>query len=286
MRHSIKIGFSFGLTSGIITTLGLMVGLYSSTNSMFIVIGGILTIAIADAFSDALGIHISEESENHHTSREIWESTLSTFLTKFFFALTFIVPVLLFQLQTAIIAAVIWGLGLLTVFSYIISKQRKANPWKAIAEHLVIAVIVILMLMRKRKTKPSAQPQPAVQQPQSPPPQQQYQPYQSSAVDRNEPQQQYQTTHNSATLPPPPYQPPQQQPLQAPTTNDFLPTQPDIPKKPQRERPLIIETTKPAKKLKPLKTCPVCNSTLRKGKKDEYRCSECGYKETLSKRSS
>ncbi|HIE31931.1 MAG TPA: hypothetical protein EYP67_06070, partial [Methanosarcinales archaeon] len=67
MRHSLKTGFSFGLTSGIITTLGLMVGLHSGTHSELVIIGGILTIAIADAFSDALGIHVSEESESKHT---------------------------------------------------------------------------------------------------------------------------------------------------------------------------------------------------------------------------
>ncbi|MDI6733408.1 MAG: hypothetical protein QME51_05200, partial [Planctomycetota bacterium] len=60
MNHSIKTGFSFGSTSGVITTLGLMVGLHSGTHSKFAVLGGIVTIAVADAFSDALGIHISE----------------------------------------------------------------------------------------------------------------------------------------------------------------------------------------------------------------------------------
>ncbi|MEO0185998.1 MAG: VIT1/CCC1 transporter family protein, partial [candidate division WOR-3 bacterium] len=75
LKHSLKTGFSFGSTSGIITTLGLMVGLHSGTHSKIVVIGGILTIAIADAFSDALGIHVSEESENKHSTKEIWEST-------------------------------------------------------------------------------------------------------------------------------------------------------------------------------------------------------------------
>lgn len=65
MKHSLRTGFCFGLTSGIITTIGLMVGLYSSTNSKLVVIGGILTIAVADAFSDALGIHIAEESKHN-----------------------------------------------------------------------------------------------------------------------------------------------------------------------------------------------------------------------------
>ena len=53
MEVSIKKGVSFGLTSGTITTLGLMVGLYSGTQSRLVVLGGIVTIAIADALSDA-----------------------------------------------------------------------------------------------------------------------------------------------------------------------------------------------------------------------------------------
>ena len=56
MKPSFKTGFSFGLTSGVITTLGLMVGLHSGTHSRSVVIGGILTIAVADAMSDALGM--------------------------------------------------------------------------------------------------------------------------------------------------------------------------------------------------------------------------------------
>jgi len=145
MKHSLRVGFSFGLTSGIITTLGLMVGLYSGTHSKLVVIGGVLTIAIADAFSDALGIHVSEESENKHTAKEIWESTIATFLSKFVFALTFIVPVLLFPLATAIIVSVVWGLSLLGLFSFYIAKEQEIRPWKVVIEHLGIALVVIII---------------------------------------------------------------------------------------------------------------------------------------------
>ncbi len=143
MRHSLKIGFSFGLTSGIITTLGLMVGLHSGTHSKLVVIGGILTIAIADAFSDALGIHISEESENAHTSREIWEATCATFLSKFGFALTFVFPVLLFRLPIAIVISVVWGLSLLGIFSYLIAREQRAKAWLVVIEHIAVALVVI-----------------------------------------------------------------------------------------------------------------------------------------------
>lgn len=144
MKHTLKIGFSFGLTSGVITTLGLMVGLNSGTHSKLVVIGGILTIAIADAFSDALGIHISEESENIHTSKEIWESTIFTFIFKSVFTLTFIIPVLLFRLSTAIVVSVIWGLSMLCILSFLIAKEQKVGLWKVIAEHLIIALVVIV----------------------------------------------------------------------------------------------------------------------------------------------
>ncbi|MBA7623217.1 hypothetical protein ES703_30610 [subsurface metagenome] len=144
MRHSIKVGFSFGLTSGVITTLGLIVGLHSSTHSKLVVISGVLIIAIADAFSDALGIHISEESENKHTEKEIWASTLSTFFTKFIFALSFVIPVILFPLSTAIIISVIWGLFIISIFSFKIASEQKKNPLIVVLEHLIISIIVIV----------------------------------------------------------------------------------------------------------------------------------------------
>ncbi|MFH1404409.1 MAG: hypothetical protein ABIH11_09090 [Candidatus Altiarchaeota archaeon] len=145
MDHSLKTGLCFGLTSGAITTLGLMVGLNSGTGSKLVVVGGILTIAIADAFSDALGIHISEESENKHTHQEVWTSTLSTFFSKFIFALTFIIPVILLDLSSAMVVSVAWGLSVLAVLSYVIARDQGDKPAGVILEHLLIAVIVIAL---------------------------------------------------------------------------------------------------------------------------------------------
>jgi len=145
MKLSIKKGFSFGLSSGIITTLGLIVGLNSSTHSTTVVIGGILVIAVADAMSDALGIHMSEESENQHTTKEIWESTGATFLSKFIFASTFVVPILLLPLTIAIIVSIIWGLSLIAIFSFYTAREQKNQAYRVVAEHLLIAILVIVI---------------------------------------------------------------------------------------------------------------------------------------------
>jgi len=144
VKDSIKVGLSFGLTSGIITTLGLMVGLYSGTQSKIPVIGGILTIAIADAFSDALGIHISQESEEKTTLRQVWESTIATFFSKFFFALIFVIPVVVLPLREAVIVSGIIGVFILTAANYLIAQQEKKNKLEIIVGHIIITLVVVL----------------------------------------------------------------------------------------------------------------------------------------------
>ena len=143
MKSSYKIGLSFGLTSGVITTLGLLVGLDAGTHSQPIVLGGILTIAIADSLSDAMGIHLAEESKDNRLTSHIWESTMATFVAKLSIALTFAVPVLLVSLHTAILVSVLWGLLLLTMLSVLLARAQRIAPWKVISEHLVIALCVV-----------------------------------------------------------------------------------------------------------------------------------------------
>lgn len=142
-KNSLKTGICFGMTSAIITTLGLMVGLNASTSSRLVVIGGIITIAVADAFSDALGIHISEEAKHEASHNEVWEATVITFLAKFFFALTFMVPVLFFSMNVAVWCSVFWGASILSFLSYFIARSENENPGRVIGEHLLIAGMVV-----------------------------------------------------------------------------------------------------------------------------------------------
>lgn len=102
-------GVGFGLTSGIITTLGVIVGLHSSTRSEAAILAGIIVIAVADSMSDAMGIHISEEAEEEHTARELWRRAFFTLISKFVVALSFIIPLNFFHRYTAIVLSVLWG---------------------------------------------------------------------------------------------------------------------------------------------------------------------------------
>lgn len=140
-----RTGLYFGATSGVITTLGLMTGLNAGTRSVAAVLGGILVIAVADAMSDALGIHLAEESDPNADHKHVWAATISTFLNKFFFAISFAIPLLWLPLSQAVVVSVVWGMLVITVLSYFLAKAQKTSPAAIIAEHLGIAVLVIVL---------------------------------------------------------------------------------------------------------------------------------------------
>lgn len=139
-----RTGLFFGATSGVITTIGLIVGLNSGTKSMTAVLGGILIIAVADAMSDALGIHLAEEANPNTDHAHVWSATIMTFLTKFIFSISFAVPLLLLPLGPAVIASVIWGLFVIVVLSYFLAKSQDESPLYIIGEHVGIAALVLV----------------------------------------------------------------------------------------------------------------------------------------------
>lgn len=148
--HQLMTGVSFGLTSGVITSLGMIVGLHSATSSRLVVIAGIIIMAIADGLSDAAGVHISEESELEkgtakHTQKEIWAATIFTFISKLTFTLTFVIPFLILPLKSAVIVAIIWGILLLIFLNFAIAKIKQENSLMLISEHVLLALFVIVV---------------------------------------------------------------------------------------------------------------------------------------------
>lgn len=149
-NHQLVSGISFGLTSGVITSLGMIAGMFSATNSKLAVVASIITMAIADGLADGAGQHMSEEAEKEdgklkHTQREVWLSTIFTFLSVGGTILSFIPFFLIFSLKTAIIVGVVWGILLLIVFNYILARTNNENPFIIIAEHVLLAAFVVVV---------------------------------------------------------------------------------------------------------------------------------------------
>lgn len=145
MKRAVKTGVSFGLSSVVLTVLGSVVGINASTSSRLAVIGAIAMIAIADAVSDSLAIHISEESDENNSDEQVWTSTFATLITKFIIAITFVVPVIFLTLNQAILVDIIWGFILITGISYYIAKEQKKTAWKVIGEHVGIGILIVVV---------------------------------------------------------------------------------------------------------------------------------------------
>jgi VIT1/CCC1 family predicted Fe2+/Mn2+ transporter len=148
--HQLVTGICFGLTTAVITSVGMIVGMQSATSSKLAVVSGIVVMAVADGLSDAVGLHTAEEAEvedgrGKHTSKEIWLTTLFAFLSVSGFTLTFAVPILVFPLETAVFIAITWGMLLLTLLNFCVAKIRKENPLKLICEHISLAIFVIIV---------------------------------------------------------------------------------------------------------------------------------------------
>lgn len=144
MSHTAESGLGFGLTSGVITTLGLLVGTAASTHDTSLVAGSIVTIALADSMSDAFGMHVSAES-NNASERNTWVVTFATFGAKLATTLTFLIPVLILPLGAAVWISIIWGCLLLIGLSSFIAKQRGEHIMKPIIEHVGLALLVVYL---------------------------------------------------------------------------------------------------------------------------------------------
>ncbi|MEJ5172282.1 MAG: hypothetical protein WHT47_01060 [Hydrogenothermaceae bacterium] len=151
MNSGITKGIGFGLTSGVITTLGMTLALYLLSESKTIIVGGIISIAIADSVSDALGIHISEESEKEKKFKQIWTATIWTFLSKFFITSSFLIPILIFPLDVAIAVSILLGYFLIISASIKIARERRENIPYAVIEHLTITTFVLLIIFLTEK---------------------------------------------------------------------------------------------------------------------------------------
>ena len=135
--------FSIGATAAIITSMGLIAGLTQGVDARLSIITGLLIVAIADNISDSFSIHIYKESEGA-SHKDVSSSTYGNFIVRLFLALTFVVIVLLFPPFIAFVVSSVWGLTLLAILSYMITKDREVSPLTMVIKHLITALVVII----------------------------------------------------------------------------------------------------------------------------------------------
>ena len=118
-------------------------GLSAANATKPVIVSALLIAALADNLTDALSIHIFQESEQLD-QKEAFTGTITNFLTRLLLCISFVVLVGLFPLAHAGKVAIVWGILLLASLTYLVARERKVNPPLEIVKHVVVASVVIL----------------------------------------------------------------------------------------------------------------------------------------------
>jgi VIT1/CCC1 family predicted Fe2+/Mn2+ transporter len=135
---------SFGTTAAVVTSMALIVGLDAATVSRATIAATLLILALADNLTDSLGIHVYQESERL-AQRDAFRTTVANFLTRLLVSLSFIALLFLAPAPLSTYAAVVWGLALLSVLTFLLARARNARPGPEICRHCAVAVAVIAL---------------------------------------------------------------------------------------------------------------------------------------------
>ena len=134
--------FSFGGTSAIVTSMGVIIGLGAARAEMATIVSGLLIVGFADNLSDSLSIHMYQEAEKLE-GRAAFKATLTNFVTRILVALSFVAIVLTLPRPYAGTVAFAWGCALLAAISFILARARSIGPGPEVVKHLGMAVLVI-----------------------------------------------------------------------------------------------------------------------------------------------
>lgn len=137
--------FTFGVSSAVMTTMGVVASLDAATASRAAVLGGIVSIAVADSVSDAFGIFSAKKAERGVSVATALRSALGTLWGKAAIAATFLLPFVLLPNPAAIYAAVVWGAALLVLVSAQIAFVKEESFWKNTLGNLAVAALIVAL---------------------------------------------------------------------------------------------------------------------------------------------
>lgn len=135
---------SFGSTSAVVTSIGLVVGFASTDMSRATLIASLLIVGIADNLSDSLSIHLYQEAEDLDP-HEAFVSTVTNFLTRLAITATFVVLAATLTGAWLTVVAAVWGLAVLGVLTVSLAHQRHAPLRRELIRHYAIAIAVIVL---------------------------------------------------------------------------------------------------------------------------------------------
>ena len=142
-------GVAFGTVDGMITILGVVIGIATATqNSGAVVIAG-LVAGLANAFGNSFGFYASELAEraehiqeNQHVSSmtETRRSTLLAFAHSIASTIVIVAPFAIIGLRDAMIASLVVALVLLFALGAVVGRFSHASPWRFAIRYVLLGL--------------------------------------------------------------------------------------------------------------------------------------------------
>ena len=142
-------GVAFGTMDGLITILGVVIGIASATqNSGAVVISGLIA-GLANAFGNSFGFYASELAEraehiqeNQHVSSmaETQRSTILAFVHSVVSTVVVVAPFVMLGLMHAMVASLILALALLFALGAVVGRFSHVSPWKFAFRYVLLGL--------------------------------------------------------------------------------------------------------------------------------------------------
>lgn len=131
---------AFGITDGVITVLGILIGVFAAGESARVIAVAALAGGLSDAVANAVGTHVSEEvsgSKSHHIT---WGSAFAAFLSTALVAVLQVLPVFLLPIETGIWISGLIGLLFLFCMGILFHKSFQTT-----VKYLILAIGAAVM---------------------------------------------------------------------------------------------------------------------------------------------
>lgn len=136
---------AFGMSSAIMTVMGMIVGLASAHQSATAIIGGIASVGLADSMADSLSVYTAKKSERGSSEKVAFRNALATFWSKLFFSMSFLVIFMVLPTGYAMIFSIVWGFSLLAFINFLISYVQGESVVWGIFKNISLAIFIVLV---------------------------------------------------------------------------------------------------------------------------------------------
>jgi len=141
----LTIGSSFGSVSGVITSLGLILGMYGANMKSRPIVISLISIALSDSISDALGIYYGVKTQNKQNGAI--QEALYALTSKFLIPIFMILPFVLLDTTKGVLINLVVGFSIIIYMSNEIFVEKRQK-----IQNILISWLAVILTYLVGKT--------------------------------------------------------------------------------------------------------------------------------------